>query len=263
MTRYPHYLQAIWSHAFACAWKFLGSSPVRWAQTFVAGLGSALVILVLIGPWLKHHAIDIGDHLPEKAFLTTVAASIFTILAIPALTLFLGLTYSPYAVWRVAERTAAELSKKAGHDPEKFAAAATAFRELTPLNQELERRFYEVRSWLTSDGKRGEIPILGDVQLTAALDDAAAAIGPLTANACSRLRQSWEIARSWENRERSNYADRELAEYARGWVANQLLDMHALTNAAFQEAGANVRLSRGVDPEELREAARRVNGSPS
>lgn len=100
----------------------------------------------------------------------------------------------------------------------------------------------------------------GDLRLPPEIDDAASLISPEAATACMRLRQTFVLSESWGNRERPNFAGSDLAETMAGFVATMLIDMHIFDDQCGKDTGVRARLSRGVGPDELAEAAARVRG---
>jgi hypothetical protein len=153
VAEFLKYLRVVWTHAWHSAWRLLGSSTTRWAQTFLAGLGAATVIFFLLVPLLRDRRIDLGEHLGEKAIVTAVSAFIFTPLAVTVLTVLFALAYSPFAVWRTERRTAQHTLEAVSADPAKLRAAAAIAREVMPLHQLLEQRFARcVNGWRQADG---------------------------------------------------------------------------------------------------------------
>lgn len=258
---YFTYQRQLWGMSFSTAWLIVGSSPRRWLQIFAAGLGASVLIFLIFVPWLRERRINLGDHLGEKAILTAAAAFIFAGLAVPSLALLLAILYSPYRIWKRQTELLVDAQRAPEIDPRKLQAASTILRNLLPLHQKLETRFRAAKEWLSKGGQKGDIPITQDLHLAIGIDDEAALLGQRVAKACSRLRQSFVLNENWENEHRSLLVGRQQAEMSMAGVAVILIDMHILDEEAAAAGGLGTRLSRGLGPDELELASRRMRGS--
>lgn len=139
--------------------------------------------------------------------------------------------------WTAARVQSAEIRRQLNikFGVEHSTAATNLLRGVEPMHRRCEERFVAVHAWLSSEGSRGSVGIIGDISLPDFVDLAAAQLGPDVAGVAASLRSA--LGRAVEEENAAAAADIGPKRFAE-------MHLHSLANLIVLSRELSARASR-------------------